>query len=102
MKALISEKLSSTVSVALFFFGMAGVSYLNYWWPGSIAILGISYSIYHLFLLHIWQFIISLIFFSGWFAVAYFRMTWIDTLPYVFILSGIYVIVEYINQYKSR
>jgi hypothetical protein len=99
MSKFSADKKINLLSAVLFLFGLALISFFNYWWPGIILVIAVA-GIFRTIL--VGNFLASfayLIIFGGIFLLAQFEHirphmegTWI--LPAIFVLLGLYILLR--------
>ena len=89
---LISKKRSKAICSALFLIGIAVIMYLDAWWPGIMAVIGIPLALKQFFEGRVQDVFLTLAVFVGFFIVAQFNISWKILLPILFIMAAIYIL----------
>lgn len=100
-QALISKKKAKAISFALFFVGLAIVSFLKAWWPGIMLVVGIPLALRQYLLGRHYDMGITLFVFVGVFVTVQFNISWEILLPVLFALGGIYVLFREFSESKE-
>lgn len=93
-RAITSQKRAKAIASAVFFIGLAIISFRFAWWPSIMLVIGLSLGIKQFLLGKIHDMLASLFVFFGVFISAQFNVEWEILLPVVFILSAIYILVR--------
>ena len=98
MSQIASKRRAKAISMALFFVGLAILSYLNAWWPGIMLVIGLPLALRQYMLDRHYDMGISLFVFVGVFITVQFNISWEILLPVLFAIGGIYVLFrEYLE-----
>ena len=90
-RQVLSIRKTKALTLALFFIGLAIVSYLDSWWPGIMLAIGIPLAIRQYLLGRHYDMYVSLFVFIGVFVTVQFQISWQILLPVLFTIGGIYV-----------
>ncbi len=89
-----SFKRANSISTALFLFGLAVISYTETWWPGIMLVIGIPLALRQYFAGKIYDVLITLFVFVGFFVTATFDISWEILAPVVFLTAGLYILLR--------
>jgi len=89
--SLASKKKAKNISLALFFVGLAILSYTGRWWPGIMLVIGLPLALKQYLLGKRYDVGITLFVFVGVFISVAFDISWDILLPILFTIGGIYV-----------
>ncbi|MBM3192522.1 MAG: hypothetical protein FJZ63_07750 [Chlamydiae bacterium] len=97
-KQLISSKRAKGFSIASFLLGLGILSVTNSIWPACMLVIGISLAIRQLFLRRYYEMCVSLIIFTGIYAIETWNLPWQTLLPVVFFTSALFILArEYVD-----
>ena len=91
---VMSKRKAQSLSFALFLIGLAIISYIKYWWPGIMLVVGLPMALRQYLLGKRFDMIISLIVFIGVFITVQFSIKWEIILPVLFTLGGLYIFIK--------
>jgi len=91
---LISKKRAKAITSALFLIGIAIVMYLDAWWPGIMAVIGIPLALKQFLEGRYHDTLLTLIVFVGFFIIAQFNISWKILLPILFVMAAVYILCK--------
>lgn len=87
--------------MALFFIGLAIISFTDTWWPGILLAVGIPIALRQTLLGRLYDAFITLIIFAGIFVAFTFSIRKDLLLPIIFLISALFIIVrEFSESYQ--
>lgn len=94
MRPLVSKRRAQALFTALFFIGLAVVSFLDAWWPGIMLAVGIPLALRQYLLGRVYDTGITLLVFVGTFVTAQFDISWKILLPFLFSMGAFYILIK--------
>lgn len=91
---LTSKRRAKAISSAVFLIGIALIMYLDAWWPGIMAVIGIALAIKQSLEGRHYDTILTLAVFIGFFIMAQFNISWKILLPILFVMAAIYILCK--------
>ena len=91
---LVSKRRAQAIFTALFFIGLAIISYMDIWWPGIMLAVGIPLALRQYLLGRLYDMGITLLVFVGAFVTAQFDISWKVLLPFLFAVGAFYVFMK--------
>ncbi len=88
---LTSKKKARMFFAVLFLLGLAGLIFLDAWWPGIMLVIGIPLALRQFLLGHAYDAVITLLVFVGTFITVEVEISWEIFLPVLFTLGAIYI-----------
>ncbi|MCB1149263.1 MAG: hypothetical protein KDK48_03785 [Chlamydiia bacterium] len=76
--------------------------YTNYWWPGILLALAVTFGVRDALRGRMYDFVITVVIFLGLFLFFFFNARWSFAVPVLFTLAGIAIIVREIYFKKDR
>jgi predicted membrane protein len=86
-----SKKRAKAISLALLLVGLAIISWLKFWWPGIMLVIGLPLALRQYLMGRHYDMAVSLFVFLGVFVTVQFDISWEVLLPVLFTVGGIYV-----------
>ncbi len=90
--SMLSHRRAHVLAVSVFLTGLAVVSFMNAWWPGMLLVVGLPLALHQLLLGKRYDALISLIIFSGGFALWWLNLPTHILLPILFLTSALYLL----------
>jgi hypothetical protein len=91
---LCSKRRTSSLTGALFFLGLAAISFTGFWWPGIMLVIGLPLALRQYLTERKGDMILSLFVFGGIFISAQFHISWEIFLPVLFIIAALYLLAR--------
>ncbi len=103
MNQLVSRHRAQSLGLALFFLGLAIVSFADAWWPWIMLVIGIPISFRQLLLGRYYDAFVTLVVFLGIFGAYSFPLNKEYILPIVFLVSALFILVrEFSEGYRHQ
>jgi len=97
----VSKHRAHALSMALFFVGLAIISFTDTWWPGILLGVGLPLAIRQLLLGRLYDCFVTLIIFAGIFSAFSFSIRKDLLLPIIFLVSALFIVVrEFSESYQ--
>ena len=102
MAPICSHNKANSISSGLFLIALGILFYTNYWWPGILLALAVTFGARDFLRGRIYDFAITIVIFLGLFLFFFFNASWSFAVPVLFTLAGIALIVREIFFRKER
>lgn len=91
---LSSKKRAKAITSALFLIGLAIIMYLDAWWPGIMAVIGVPLALKQFLEGRYHDTLLTLFVFVGFFVVAQFNISWKILIPILFVMAAVYILCK--------